>query len=60
MKKGRQRINYDPSQHDYRLDKPSLREVAPGHMVFANDKEYEIIKKEYEISAHKKATDLED
>ncbi|MDD3067641.1 MAG: ATP-binding cassette domain-containing protein [Acholeplasmataceae bacterium] len=58
--KGRQRINYDPSQHDYRLDKPSLREVAPGHMVFANDKEYEIIKKEYEISAHKKATDLED
>ncbi|MFA7106180.1 MAG: ATP-binding cassette domain-containing protein [Candidatus Izemoplasmatales bacterium] len=58
--KGRQRINYDPSQHDYRLDQPSLREVAPGHMVFANDKEYEIIKKEYEISAHKKATDLED
>lgn len=58
--KGRQRINYDPSQHDYRLDKPSLREVAPGHMVFANDKEYQIIKKEYEISAHKKATDLED
>lgn len=48
--KGRKRINYDPSQHDYRIDKPSLREVAPGHSVYANDKEFEIIKKDYATS----------
>lgn len=28
--KGRIRIDYDPRQHDYRTDKPSLKEIAPG------------------------------
>ncbi len=43
--KGRTRINYNPRQHDYRTDLPSLREVKPGHMVYVNEKEYqEIIK----------------
>lgn len=46
--KGRKRINYDPSKHNYRMDKPSLREVAPGHMVYANNQEFEELKKEYE------------
>jgi len=45
--KGRKRINYDPSMHDYRIDKPTLREVADGHMVYVNDKEFEELKKKY-------------
>lgn len=46
--KGRKRTNYDPSMHDYRLDKPSLREVAPGHQVYANDAEFKEIKARYD------------
>lgn len=45
--KNRKRINYSPSMHDYRRDKPSLRELAPDHFVYANDKEFEVLKKEY-------------
>ncbi len=38
--KKRQRIVYDPlKEHDYSVDKPSMREVAPGHFVYCNDKE---------------------
>jgi oligopeptide transport system ATP-binding protein len=46
--KGRIRIDYDPRQHDYRTDKPSLKEIAPGHLVYANNAEFEVLKKEYE------------
>lgn len=46
--KGRTRINYNPAQHDYRVDKPKLRELAPGHSVYANDKEFEEMKKKYD------------
>src|SRR5690554_6473380 len=46
--KGRKRIHYNPRQeHDYRIDKPSLREISDGHMVYANDKEFEAMKKAY-------------
>lgn len=45
--KGRKRIHYNPSQHDYRLDKPSLREISKGHMVYANDKEFNEMKANY-------------
>ncbi|NLD26471.1 MAG: ATP-binding cassette domain-containing protein [Acholeplasmataceae bacterium] len=45
--KGRKRIHYNPGQHDYRIDKPSLREIAPGHFVFANDREFEKMQKIY-------------
>ena len=39
--KNRQRIKYDPlSAHDYSEDKPSMREVAPGHFVQCNDAEF--------------------
>jgi oligopeptide transport system ATP-binding protein len=38
--KNRKRIQYNPGQHDYRIDKPSLREVSPGHLVFANQSEF--------------------
>ena len=38
--KGRQRIQYEPlAEHDYAVDKPSFREIAPGHFVMCNDAE---------------------
>ena len=38
--KQRTRINYNPlADHDYSVDKPSFREVTPGHFVYCNDAE---------------------
>ena len=38
--KGRVRITYNPiAEHDYSVNKPSLREVAPNHFVYCNDEE---------------------
>ena len=43
--RNRKRIVYNPlSSHDYTVDKPTLREVAPGHFVHCNEKEF----KEYQ------------
>ncbi len=40
--KQRQRITYNAAAtHDYSTDKPSLREVLPGHFVYCNEKEYQ-------------------
>ena len=40
--KQRQRITYNPlADHDYSVDKPSFREIAPGHFVMCNDAEFE-------------------
>lgn len=39
--KQRQRIRYSPlADHDYSVDKPTMREVAPGHFVHCNEAEY--------------------
>lgn len=35
----RKRIIYDPSVHDYSVDKPELRELKPGHLVYCNEAE---------------------
>ena len=38
--KKRKRIEYNPiAEHDYRVDKPSLREISPNHFVYCNDAE---------------------
>ena len=38
--KTRVRITYNPIvDHDYSVDKPSMREVSPGHFVYCNDAE---------------------
>lgn len=38
--KKRVRMKYDPLvEHDYSVNKPSLREVGPGHWVMCNDQE---------------------
>ena len=39
--KTRQRILYSPAMHDYREDKPELRELKPGHIVYCNEAEYQ-------------------
>ena len=40
--KSRQRIAYNPlAEHDYSVDKPSFREIAPNHFVMCNDAEFE-------------------
>ncbi len=40
--KQRTRLTYNPiAEHDYSVNGPSLREVAPGHFVYCNDAEEE-------------------
>ena len=40
LEKQRRRIHYDPNTaHDYRVDLPSWRQVAPEHFVYCNDQE---------------------
>ena len=40
--KRRQRITYNPMEaHDYSKQKPTFREILPGHFVLCNDAEYE-------------------
>ncbi len=46
--KTRQRIKYNPLEsHDYTVNKPSFREVLPGHFVMCNDAEEEAYKAEF-------------
>lgn len=45
--KKRTRVVYNAlAEHDYSVDKPSMREIAPGHFVYCNDKEEKAYKKE--------------
>ena len=45
--KNRRRVTYNPlAEHDYTVDKPSFREVCPGHFVQCNEAEYQKYLKE--------------
>ena len=45
--KTRQRIVYNQlAEHDYSVNKPSMREIYPGHFVYCNDEEEQRYKKE--------------
>lgn len=45
--KQRRRITYNfLEEHDYTVDKPSMREVSPGHFVYCNDAEFEKYQKQ--------------
>ena len=45
--KTRKRIEYVPAKaHDYSVDKPSLREIVPGHFIHCNDAEFAAYQKE--------------
>jgi len=48
--KNRVRITYNPLEdHDYSQQKPTLREIIPGHFVLCNDEEEAKYKKEYNL-----------
>ena len=48
--KQRKRIEYNPTlSHDYTVDKPSMREITPGHFIYCNDAEEAKYKKELGI-----------
>ena len=56
--KKRKRIVYNPAkEHDYSIEKPTFREIVPGHFVLASDSEMikyqDLIKKEDEENARK-------
>ena len=45
--KSRKRIEYVPAKaHDYSVDKPSLREITPGHYILCNEAEFQKYQKE--------------
>ena len=45
--KQRTRIHYNPiAEHDYSVNKPSFREITPGHFVYCNDAEEEMYKQQ--------------
>lgn len=47
LEKKRTRIVYNSLEsHDYSVDKPSMRELSPGHFVYCNDEEEKLYKKE--------------
>ena len=47
--KQRKRMTYNPVlDHDYSKEKPTMREVYPGHFVLCNTEEYEKYLKEYQ------------
>lgn len=47
LEKKKKLLVYDPSIHDYSVDKPIWHEVANGHFVYGNQKECEAYDKEY-------------
>ena len=48
LEKKKKLLVYDPSIHDYSVDKPVWEEIANGHFVYGNQKELEAYRKEYE------------
>ena len=55
FEKNRVKINYNPTTaHDYSVNKPSMREVIPGHFVYCNEEELEKYKQEIAEADKKK------
>jgi oligopeptide transport system ATP-binding protein len=44
--RGRQRVKYDPTVHDYSSDLPELHEIKKGHLIYANQAEIAAYKQE--------------
>lgn len=38
---------YDPNMHDYETDKPTIREVLPGHFIYCNEAEFAKYQEQY-------------
>ena len=55
FEKNRVKINYNPNTaHDYSVNKPSMREVIPGHFVYCKEEELEKYKQEIAEADKKK------
>ena len=48
LEKNKKLLVYDPSIHDYSVEKPVWEEIANGHFVYGNQRELEGYRKEYE------------
>lgn len=48
LEKNKKLLVYDPSMHDYSVDKPIWKELRPGHFVWGTEKEFEQYLKEDE------------
>ena len=48
LEKHKKLLVYDPSIHDYSVDKPVWEEIANGHFVYGNQRELEGYRKEYQ------------
>ena len=46
--RNRKRIVYDPSQHNYGSEAPTMREIRPGHFVLCSEAEYKKYKEIYQ------------
>lgn len=46
--RNRKRIVYDPSQHQYGEEAPTMREIRPGHFVLCSEAEYKKYKEIYQ------------
>lgn len=52
--KNRKRVNYNPGQHQYNSSNlPTLREIAPKHLILASEAEFEKMKKSYHQDSKK-------
>ncbi len=49
LERAKQLLVYDPSVHDYSVDKPSWVEIVPGHFVYANERELDDYRKEMNL-----------
>jgi len=46
----RVRVHYNPAMHDYKIDKPELVEITPGHFIYANKAELKVYKEQLELN----------
>lgn len=49
MEKQKKLLIYDPSCHDYSVEKPGWHEIEPGHFILANEPELESYRKKLEV-----------
>lgn len=49
LEKKKKLLVYDPSCHDYSVDKPTWNEITPGHFVYANQTEMDEYRKEINL-----------
>ena len=49
LERGKKLMVYDPSVHDYSVDKPVWSEMLPGHFVYGNERELDGYRKELNL-----------